>query len=173
MWWLTMPGTLSWARSRAHRTTRPGKQWRSCSGARSISLNRCVLYASCHLTKNLKCAMQAIKFMRDVNPSGHGGRVLNVSSIGGYSANQGLAFYHAAKFGESPLPVFTRSQSTDSCFPSLQLSRVSPSPSRRRCFQNGTSRASSSRRAASAPSGTAARWCASRRCRSTTPRIRP
>ncbi|THG99449.1 hypothetical protein EW026_g2903 [Hermanssonia centrifuga] len=49
---------------------------------------------------------EAIKFMRDVNPPGHGGRVLNVSSVGGYSANQTLAFYHAAKFA---LEGFTES----------------------------------------------------------------
>ncbi|KAL1761612.1 hypothetical protein FB107DRAFT_285894 [Schizophyllum commune] len=38
------------------------------------------------------------EFFKTVNPPGHGGRVLNVSSIGGYSANPTLAFYNAGKF---------------------------------------------------------------------------
>ena len=44
-------------------------------------------------------SLQALKFFKTVNPPGHGGRVLNVSSIGGYSANPTLAFYNAGKFG--------------------------------------------------------------------------
>lgn len=43
--------------------------------------------------------VQAIKMMRDVNPPGRGGRILNVSSIGGYIGNQSLSFYSAGKFG--------------------------------------------------------------------------
>lgn len=38
--------------------------------------------------------------MRDVNPPGRGGRILNVSSIGGYIGNQSLSFYSAGKFGK-------------------------------------------------------------------------
>lgn len=45
-------------------------------------------------------ALQAIAFFRDVNPPGHGGRVLNVSSCGGYAANPTLAYYSAGKFGK-------------------------------------------------------------------------
>ncbi|KAJ7112917.1 hypothetical protein C8R44DRAFT_930412 [Mycena epipterygia] len=41
---------------------------------------------------------EAIKFMRDVNPKGHGGLVINVSSSGGYQANPALSFYNASKF---------------------------------------------------------------------------
>ncbi|KAL4248907.1 short-chain dehydrogenases/reductases (SDR) family protein [Abortiporus biennis] len=41
---------------------------------------------------------QAIPFMRDVNPPGAGGLIMNVSTIGGYSANAGLAFYSSGKF---------------------------------------------------------------------------
>ncbi|KAJ6579589.1 hypothetical protein DFH09DRAFT_1360814 [Mycena vulgaris] len=41
---------------------------------------------------------EAIKFMRDVNPKGHGGLIINVSSAGGYLANPALAFYNASKF---------------------------------------------------------------------------
>lgn len=37
--------------------------------------------------------------MRDVNPPGHGGRILNISSVGGYVGNQTLSFYSAGKFG--------------------------------------------------------------------------
>jgi len=49
---------------------------------------------------------EAIRFFREVNPKGYGGRFLNVSTVGGYSANQGLAFYSAAKFA---LEGFTES----------------------------------------------------------------
>jgi NAD(P)-dependent dehydrogenase (short-subunit alcohol dehydrogenase family) len=38
--------------------------------------------------------------MRDINPPGHGGLILNISSAGGYSANPCLAFYSAGKFGK-------------------------------------------------------------------------
>ncbi|KAJ3476371.1 hypothetical protein NLI96_g11197 [Meripilus lineatus] len=41
---------------------------------------------------------QALSFMRDVNPRGVGGRILNISSITGYSANPVIGFYSAAKF---------------------------------------------------------------------------
>lgn len=37
--------------------------------------------------------------MRDINPPGLGGRILNISSITGYTANPVLGFYSAAKFG--------------------------------------------------------------------------
>jgi short-subunit dehydrogenase len=37
--------------------------------------------------------------MRDVNPAGHGGLIINVSSVGGYLANPALSFYNASKFG--------------------------------------------------------------------------
>ncbi|KAJ7197030.1 NAD(P)-binding protein [Mycena pura] len=41
---------------------------------------------------------EAIKFLRDVNPKGHGGLVINISSVGGYLANAGISFYNASKF---------------------------------------------------------------------------
>ena len=37
--------------------------------------------------------------MRDVNPEGQGGRILNISSVGGYIGNATRAFYNSAKFG--------------------------------------------------------------------------
>ncbi|KAJ3532561.1 hypothetical protein NM688_g7400 [Phlebia brevispora] len=49
---------------------------------------------------------QAVKFFREVNPSGRGGRIVNLSSIAGYMANPCLAFYSAAKFA---LEGFTQS----------------------------------------------------------------
>ncbi|KAI0056247.1 NAD(P)-binding protein [Artomyces pyxidatus] len=53
-----------------------------------------------HITK------EAIRFFREVNPKGHGGRLLNISSVGGYSASPSLAYYSAAKFA---LEGFTES----------------------------------------------------------------
>ncbi|KZT11169.1 NAD(P)-binding protein [Laetiporus sulphureus 93-53] len=53
-----------------------------------------------HVTK------EAIPFLRDINPPGHGGRILNVSSICGYSSNPTLSYYCAAKFA---LEAFTES----------------------------------------------------------------
>ncbi|GJE88094.1 hypothetical protein PsYK624_041770 [Phanerochaete sordida] len=41
---------------------------------------------------------RAIPFMRDVNPPGIGGRIINVSSCGGYSAGPTLSVYNGAKF---------------------------------------------------------------------------
>ncbi|KAJ7174416.1 hypothetical protein C8R46DRAFT_1251904 [Mycena filopes] len=52
---------------------------------------------------------EAIKFLRDVNPKGHGGLVINVSSAGGYLANPGISFYNASKFAlEGFTQAFTR-----------------------------------------------------------------
>ncbi|CAL1707779.1 unnamed protein product [Somion occarium] len=41
---------------------------------------------------------RAIPFMRDINPSGQGGHILNISSSGGHQAHPGIAFYNAGKF---------------------------------------------------------------------------
>ncbi|KAH9946649.1 hypothetical protein B0H21DRAFT_778998 [Amylocystis lapponica] len=41
---------------------------------------------------------KAVKFMRDINPAGQGGRIINVSSMGGYVSNPTLAFYSSGKF---------------------------------------------------------------------------
>ncbi|KAJ6622705.1 hypothetical protein B0H10DRAFT_2162707 [Mycena sp. CBHHK59/15] len=49
---------------------------------------------------------EAIKFFRDVNPKGHGGLVVNISSAGGYMANAALSMYNASKFA---LEGFTQS----------------------------------------------------------------
>ncbi|CAL1707777.1 unnamed protein product [Somion occarium] len=49
---------------------------------------------------------QAIRFFRDVNPSGHGGHIINITSVGGYNGHPGSAFYHTGKFA---LEGFTES----------------------------------------------------------------
>jgi len=49
---------------------------------------------------------EAVKIFREVNPPGCGGRIFNVSTIGGYSAKQTLSFYSASKFA---LEGFTES----------------------------------------------------------------
>ncbi len=42
-----------------------------------------------------------MRIFREVNPAGEGGHISNVSSSGGYHAQPNLAYYNAAKFGES------------------------------------------------------------------------
>ncbi|GBE81793.1 hypothetical protein BKA93DRAFT_738065 [Sparassis latifolia] len=57
----------------------------------------------------VRITKEAIKFLRDVNPPGYGGRVLNISSVGGYSSNPTLAFYSAGKFAlEAFTEAFTK-----------------------------------------------------------------
>ncbi|KAI0713762.1 hypothetical protein C8Q76DRAFT_776726 [Earliella scabrosa] len=41
---------------------------------------------------------EAIKFMRDVNPPGQGGRILNLTSVGGFLGQPTGSYYHAGKF---------------------------------------------------------------------------
>ena len=41
-------------------------------------------------------SLEAIKFFRDVNPAGKGGKLLNVSSMAGTTAVPALGFYSAA-----------------------------------------------------------------------------
>lgn len=47
--------------------------------------------------------MQAIRFMREVNPPGQGGRILNITSMGGFVGFPTGSFYHAGKFGQCAL----------------------------------------------------------------------
>ncbi|KAF5369001.1 hypothetical protein D9758_002849 [Tetrapyrgos nigripes] len=49
---------------------------------------------------------EAVRIFREVNPPGEGGRIFNVSSIGGYRGNPTLAYYSASKFA---LEGFTQS----------------------------------------------------------------
>ena len=39
--------------------------------------------------------------MRDINPPGQGGRILNIASVGGFLGQPTGSYYHAGKFGES------------------------------------------------------------------------
>ncbi|KAH9921916.1 hypothetical protein B0H21DRAFT_886495 [Amylocystis lapponica] len=59
-----------------------------------------------HITK------EAIKFMRDINPPGHGGLVINISSCLGYSSVPTLAFYCAGKSGKLFRPIHGRDHLT-------------------------------------------------------------
>ncbi|KAH9930883.1 uncharacterized protein B0H18DRAFT_1143444 [Fomitopsis serialis] len=59
-----------------------------------------------NITKEASQIPQSIRFFRDVNPLGQGGRVLNISSICGYSGNPTFSYYCAAKFA---LEAFTES----------------------------------------------------------------
>lgn len=61
-----------------------------------------------HITKQV-CSIQrhmpGLTFIqpvghKDVNPPGHGGRILDISSVGGYRAWPGSNYYHAGKFGK-------------------------------------------------------------------------
>ncbi|KAH9939447.1 hypothetical protein B0H21DRAFT_39447 [Amylocystis lapponica] len=49
---------------------------------------------------------ESVKFMRDINPPGHGGIVVNISSFFGYTGQPTFAFYCSAK---SALESFTES----------------------------------------------------------------
>ncbi|TFY64000.1 hypothetical protein EVG20_g6099 [Dentipellis fragilis] len=52
---------------------------------------------------------EAAWFFREVNPAGHGGRVLNISSIGGYTGIPTFGYYNAGKFAlEGFTDSFTR-----------------------------------------------------------------
>ena len=44
---------------------------------------------------------EAVKFFRDVNPAGVGGRLLQMSSFGGLKGTAAAAYYAASKFGMS------------------------------------------------------------------------
>ena len=48
---------------------------------------------------------EAIKFFRESNPPGAGGRLLQMSSIAGLVGTPGRAFYTASKHGECPFPL--------------------------------------------------------------------
>lgn len=52
--------------------------------------------------------IQAARIFRDVNPSGAGGRLFNVSTVGGYRANPTLSYYSASKFGTCLIPITMR-----------------------------------------------------------------
>ncbi|KIK55006.1 hypothetical protein GYMLUDRAFT_76759 [Collybiopsis luxurians FD-317 M1] len=41
---------------------------------------------------------EAVRIFREVNPTGAGGRVFNISTVGGYRANPTLSYYSASKF---------------------------------------------------------------------------
>ncbi|KAI0738083.1 NAD(P)-binding protein [Daedaleopsis nitida] len=82
-----------------------------------------------HITK------EAISFLRDVNPPGHGGRVLNISSAGGYIANATRAYYNAGKFA---LEAFTEAF-TKEMLPEWNIKGVIIEPGGFRTEWNGTS----------------------------------
>ena len=56
---------------------------------------------------------QAIPLFRDLNPPGHGGRILNITSMGGYIGNATLAYYCAGKFGGCSVILSRPSPSRD------------------------------------------------------------
>lgn len=49
----------------------------------------------------LRVTKEAVRFLRDVNPAGTGGRLLQISSYLGFVGYPGTAFYSASKFGAS------------------------------------------------------------------------
>ncbi|KAI0658710.1 hypothetical protein C8Q70DRAFT_1120976 [Cubamyces menziesii] len=46
----------------------------------------------------VRISRAAVKYFRENNPPAQGGRILNISSTGGFSSNPTLAFYSASKF---------------------------------------------------------------------------
>ncbi|TBU41916.1 NAD(P)-binding protein [Dichomitus squalens] len=62
-----------------------------------------LFWGAVHVTK------EAIPLLRDMNPPGHGGRILNISSVGGYIGNATRAFYNAGKLAlEGFTEAFTK-----------------------------------------------------------------
>ena len=51
---------------------------------------------------SVRISRAAVKYFRENNPPAQGGRILNISSCGGFMSNPTLAFYAASKFGTSP-----------------------------------------------------------------------
>lgn len=49
---------------------------------------------------------KAIRFFREVNPPGHGGKIINMSSVGGAAGLPGIGLYAACKFGTQKNFVF-------------------------------------------------------------------
>jgi len=46
----------------------------------------------------VRISREAVRFFREENPANVGGRVLNISSSGGFNANPAMAYYNASKF---------------------------------------------------------------------------
>ncbi|KAM5542030.1 hypothetical protein V8D89_004340 [Ganoderma adspersum] len=62
-----------------------------------------LFWGAVHVTK------EAIPLLRDLNPPGHGGRILNITSVGGYIGNATRAYYCAGKFAlEGFTEAFTK-----------------------------------------------------------------
>ena len=53
----------------------------------------------------LRVSKEAVRFFRESNPSGLGGRLLQMSSYLGLTAGPGVGYYAASKFGEFPNEV--------------------------------------------------------------------
>ncbi len=49
----------------------------------------------------VRISREAVRWFRENNPPAQGGRVLNISSSGGFTSNPTLAYYSASKFGTS------------------------------------------------------------------------
>ena len=54
----------------------------------------------------VKISREAVRWFRQNNSPAQGGRVLNISSCGGFISNPTLAFYSASKFGTSCIISF-------------------------------------------------------------------
>jgi len=88
-----------------------------------------LFWAPVHITK------EAVKFMRDVNPPGQGGRILQISSTFGYLSPPTLAYYGAGKFA---LEAFTESLSKE-LLPEWKIRAVIVEPGGFRTEWNNTS----------------------------------
>lgn len=58
-----------------------------------------VIHTGISLAAAEPCILQAVRFFREVNLPGHGGRIFNMSSVAGYTGHAGIVFYSAGKFG--------------------------------------------------------------------------
>ena len=88
---------------------------------------------------------EAVRFFREVNPAGAGGRLLQFSSVCGFQGMPGTAYYSATKFGESRASYVGAQRESDSTmtvvsFSARRIQRGSCIGARPRLEHQGRSR---------------------------------
>src|SRR5688572_5039677 len=70
--------------------------WAPAAICKEVCASPCLYFG---MAIDSRLAMQAIRVFREINPSGSGGTILNMSSSSGYTTMATLAYYCASKFG--------------------------------------------------------------------------